>query len=222
MSLPTNERKFLSVPIITGARRRSLPNRLGPWPIKRSRSEADGTTIQSSYQRDDLDEKGDLRAVLRRVDEECAAIDKILVGDDHRTAASEAGYANQSLWKSRSRETNRTTCYILAVLMGLAFTLVFISMPIMTFTFVNQASGAVYLEANAPSRLVFGVIVSLPIVAVGFSFSMATAALMSIRYGWNLTGRPRNAALAVAAGLGVGGSLDVWTLFWLMPLVIHI
>ena len=169
-----------------------------------------------------MTEKVDLRAVLRKVDEECAAIDRVLIGKEAAQDDKRRDGKRGSCWRSRRFESsNRMACNILAVFMGLAITVVFGSTPIITFTFANTAWGKIHLDANAPSKTVLAVVLCFTTTAVGFGFAMAATALMCLKYRLDLLCRLAHAILAVFVSLCFGALLSIWVLVWLIPLIAH-
>jgi hypothetical protein len=220
MELPRYETQIISIPVVTQARRRSLLNRLGPWPLKRARSEADTDTGPLATPTDEFTEKINLKTVLTRLDEECAAIDKVLIRDsvDKTLLGAES---LQEMGPTNKPVIAEAACNVIRVFMVLAVMLICISTPLMTSMFAGQDRGKIYLAEKAPSKIALAAMLSLPAVSVGFLFGVAVVSLALHERGWNPFRTTSEAIGAVVFGLVVGATLDVWVLAWLMPLVEH-
>jgi hypothetical protein len=220
MELPKYETTIVSIPVVTRARQRSLPNRLGPWPLKRTRSEADWDNVPLNDLAEESTEKINLRTVLTRLDEECAAIDKVLIRDaDGKTLVGTE--SPQEKDHARKPHVNQVACRIMGVFMAVAMILVFISTPLMTFIFADADEGKIYLHENAPSKTGFALMLSIPVILVGSIFGVAMISVVSHKRGWNPLRTTSEAVILVVGGLVVGGVLDAWVLAWLLPLVGH-
>ena len=222
MELPRYETQIVTLPVVTPARRRSLPNRLGPWPIKRTRSEADRVNVPLADYSDGNFEKLSLKTVLSRLDEECAAIDNILIKDSDGNTLVEADPLDDKEKYAVSKQPVNTSAFnLLAGLLAFAIAITFVATPFMTFTFANADWGKIYLSEQAPSKLAFAILLSMPTVAIGFGLSIAALALLSLKYNWSLARQQRIAGAAVSLSLFMGAFLTVWVLIWVMPLINH-
>jgi hypothetical protein len=227
MDPPRYETKLVTLPVVTQARRRSLPNRLGPWPIKRSRSEAGWDSSPDTHSTDEPTERLDLKTVLTRLDEECAAIDKVLLNQDadgNTIVASTASTIQDEEKHNDTREkpsTSKATGTLLGALLALSFAGVFISAPLLTFVFAGGEQGRIILPSQAPSKTAFAAMLAVPITLIGFVFALATMEFLYLRNNWNLFRRRRHLVLLVLLGGFWGAFLDMWVLVWLMPLVRH-
>ena len=220
MELPRYETKMVTVPVLTEVRRRSLPSRLGPWPLKRTRSEADRGNVPLSLNMDEPSEKVNLKTVLAKLDEECATIDKILIQDAQGKTIVDSFVEKENSGR-REHSVDRTACTLLGSFLFFAVIMTFVATPLLTFTFANADWGRIYLDQHTPSKVIFVVLLSVPAISVGFVFAMAIWTWMAIRNGWQILVRRRDAALMVGLSLFIGVAFDVWVLAWVLPLVDH-
>lgn len=224
MALPRYETKIVTLPVITQTHRRSLPNRLGPWPLKRTRSEADWNDVPLGETSDELSGKLNLKTVLTRLDEECAAIDKVLLRDSDGNTSNGACtmQSDDQTHVAKGRHmVDKVACNVLGTLLVFATTMAFVGTPLMTFIFANKDWGKILINENAPSKTTFAFILSIPVVSVGFSLTVAAVTALALRNGWTFLRRRRNAMIVVFSALLAGLFLDLWVLVWLLPLVDH-
>lgn len=233
--LPREDVWTAALRVVSPPRRRSLPVKLGPWPIRRSRSEADGyqPPPPTTHCCEESSEKVSLKNVLARLDEECATIDKILIRDtDGKTLVDvESRHVEVEPRHDEDKKAvaysaprplvNQEACKLLGSMLAISVAFTLTATPIMTILFARSEWGPIVIDENAPSRLAFAIALSIPAISVGFAFAMAAMALASLRNGYSFVqhyGRAWiNAGLAVFAGI----VLAIWVLAWVLPLTRH-
>lgn len=202
-------------------RRTSLPSHLGPWPLKRSLSEDDCGHISLdawTAESNTVGHRPGLAEVLASIDEECRMVDRALKieaalrdevgGPDERTLCDEKAHVSENAAKA------------LTILLAVAAIVIFVSAPVLTFVFAQDAWGGIVLPAEAASKAVLGVLLTIVAMAVGMVLAGAIAADLAVNKGRILmTGR--SVAMAGGAAFTLGVLLTGWVLAWVLSLVSH-
>jgi hypothetical protein len=213
----------------TSIRRRStLPNRLGPWPLKRAFSE-DCSIVESkmtvtisetagSYERS---RAASLASVLNSIDEECKTVDRAL----------KLGFVNESrLADSEQQLSTRRTCrstrdrervaFVFMVMLAIEALVMVASVPVLTFVLAQLKRGGMQLPVEGPSRIAFGVCLGVLCMATGIVWPIAVAGVVSAKRGWPVLTR-KNAAITFGSAAAMGALLTCWVLALVLPLVKH-
>ena len=230
--LPLYHTKSVSVSRATpiSPRRRSLPGRVGPWPIKRTRSDPDRWALLcGSIWGDPFEEskaEPSLKAVLKRIDEECATID-MLVSKENAVTTIDDVEQNSSKEDTKQRKAGppvdleRKRTSLLVILLALAMYAVFVWPLMMIFMFGNWKRDRVLLKKGAPPVAVFGLILAVPIGIVTVGLLVSIYFIEELQHKRNVL-RDRHEVFWMARrGLTFGIFAGGCALIWMLTLMGH-
>ena len=234
-SLIAYETKFVTVPVVTPAtpRRRSLPVKVGPWPIRRSRSEADqwrpppSASIFGDPFESTNNERPSLREVLKKIDEECATIDRIVSEENNTTTALRDVEGSSSEDDGEKRKLappvsiKRARANFLSTILTLATIVIFVWPPMMAYVFGSKEWGRIMLKKEAPSLGVLGVLLAIPLLLISMSLLASIHAIEELKENRNVLYQRHKVLWLAMGGLSFGIFLDIWFLVWFLPVMWH-
>ena len=229
--LPIYETKFVTVPVVTPVmpRRRSLPGRVGPWPLRRSRSEADQSrpppTPIFGDPFEESPKKPNLMEVLKKIDEECATIETLVSKEKGAPAICEVektlGVEDREQGQPTRIGIGRRRANFLLALSTLALFVVFVWPPMMTFVFAKKDWGNILLTEGAPSVTVFVVLLAVPITLIRMGLSISILTIGELKCKKTLRRQRLDAPGRALLGLTFSIVVDVWIWVWLLLLMEH-
>ena len=222
---PRYTTRLVTVPVVTQElpRRRSLPGRVGPWPIKRSHSEADRSAFVSGPAFGDpfeeAKEKPNLEEVLKKIDEECATIEKLVTGVDGGASIVDPTSMAVSLNENGQmlKTVDEARAELMLVLLIIAIIVTFAWPPMMTFLFANKDWGKIRLKAGAPSITTFASLLAVPTILVSMSIVVSFWTVYELKKRRNLLQQVHKLVCLAIGGFGFGMCITTWVLLWLLP-----
>ncbi len=193
--LPLYQTKSDFDPFVTplSPRRRSLPGRVGPWPIERSHSEADQWTPPSGSIMDDPfeEEKGkaSFKQVLKRIDEECATIQTLV----NKGIGATSVYAAEKVSSEEDREKWKTPLPIdldlerghvnfLLTVLTLAILGIGVGPLMLIFAFVTTSWEELLLKKDVPSVTVFLLLLAIAFCTITIGLFMSVDFIQHVKY----------------------------------------
>jgi hypothetical protein len=182
-------------------RHAALPSRLGPWPLKRSLSEADWI-VEKKPDTFDLgpakNPRPTLATVLGDIEEECKKVDAALMELEAAVADSSRDTEMQSIPEVR-REGKRMSVGVARALFLLLWLFPLLLM-VSEMLFVRGDWGSIRLPASGTARVVLGGLLAIPTFLTGVVYAVVIIIFGWVQDTWKLsTGRSR--ALAAAAAI---------------------